>query len=1086
MFYFNNYEAFAQCVNADFSMSNFTNWTGSTGGYANGVYTATGGIIAGTPNSITYATETGRQTIMNQPGTDPETQNQLSVLPPIGNTSCRLGNPHTANCDKTGVAQEEQLSYTYLVTSANCIFTYQYAVVLHDPGDGANHDTLTRPKFTIKVLNSSGALVDPICGHYEVYAQQGNPGFKTSSPDPLDQCNNDDDVVWKDWTPVSIDLTSYVGQSITIQFDTRDCNPNEKSGKHFGYAYISCYCGSLSLFQQCAGTSDIATAPDGFVLYQWTYINASGTSTTVTTTTNTITINPVPNGQTITCVMTSVTGCTVTLTLPLLIDIPVITPAAPTICSGQTAIITASGLAPYTYEWNTGVIGASISVSPTTTTTYTLTATSAGGCTNSSYVVVTVNNATITASGGTICKGSSQIITASGASTYTWENGVNGATQNVSPTTTTTYNVTGTNNTCTNTSQAIVTVNPLPNVTATGGSMCENSSFVIYANGANTYLWNDGTTINPKIVSPAKTTSYYVTGTDGNGCTNVASCQVCVLSTLVLNIFPGEICNGGTATISITNGSSFTWNTGANTSSITVAPTVTTTYYVTGTSASGCSVTNSLAVTVNQLPSVSVAGKTICYGTSSTLTANHGGGSGTYSSYLWMPGSLNGQTITVTPLANTIYNVTLTDSKGCTATTTVSVIVSPQMAASITKTDATCGLQNGSAQVTGNGGIPNTTGDSYNYLWNYGNYTTAKINNVSSGTYIVTLTDAIGCTTTASVIIGDTPPVIIKATSTKASCFPNGTATVIVTSGVQPCTYIWNNGQTTQTATNLNPGTYTVTVTDGNGCSAVVNVTVLENNPLSVSTITTPEHCRRMDGTAAANASGGNPALYTYLWDNGKTTKILDGLTQGSYNVTVNYGTCKISHIAFVLGKFGPRADFTYTPSILDIFENTTALFDDLSTPGGQSIVKWHWNFSDDNSTADIRLPAHTYKSAGIYTVCLKVTDSENCADSICKPIVVKDIFTVYIPNAFSPNEDLLNESFIPQGYRIDPNDFLMLIFNRWGEMIYKTNDFKSPWNGRYMNKGNLVQVGVYVYRVIVKELDGPKHEFIGRVSVIR
>ncbi|MFA6923945.1 MAG: gliding motility-associated C-terminal domain-containing protein, partial [Bacteroidales bacterium] len=86
----------------------------------------------------------------------------------------------------------------------------------------------------------------------------------------------------------------------------------------------------------------------------------------------------------------------------------------------------------------------------------------------------------------------------------------------------------------------------------------------------------------------------------------------------------------------------------------------------------------------------------------------------------------------------------------------------------------------------------------------------------------------------------------------------------------------------------------------------------------------------------------------------------------------------------------------------------------------------------------------------------------------------------------FSPNKDLLNEGFIPQGYRIDPSNFTMLIFNRWGELIYKTNDLNSPWNGRYNNTGDLVEVGVYVYRVIVKELDGPKHEFIGRVSVIK
>ncbi|MDD5571409.1 MAG: gliding motility-associated C-terminal domain-containing protein [Bacteroidales bacterium] len=102
------------------------------------------------------------------------------------------------------------------------------------------------------------------------------------------------------------------------------------------------------------------------------------------------------------------------------------------------------------------------------------------------------------------------------------------------------------------------------------------------------------------------------------------------------------------------------------------------------------------------------------------------------------------------------------------------------------------------------------------------------------------------------------------------------------------------------------------------------------------------------------------------------------------------------------------------------------------------------------------------------------------------EPIIEKDGFTVYIPNAFRPDGGILNNGFIPQGYNIDPSEFQMIILNRWGEEVYKTNDLNSPWNGRLQNTGSLVQVDVYVYRIIVKEIEGSKHEFIGRVSVIR
>ncbi|MDD5569888.1 MAG: choice-of-anchor L domain-containing protein [Bacteroidales bacterium] len=761
-----------------------------------------------------------------------------------------------------------------------------------------------------------------------------------------------------------------------------------------------------------------------------------------------------------------------------------------TICNGATATICAAN--GNTYTWNTGQQGSCISVSPNTTTIYSVSGTHVNGCTGTATVLVSVNPLpNVTATGGTICIGASINISANGAATYNWNNGTTTQTQVVAPKITTTYFTTGTDaNGCTSTASCIVIVNPLPVVTATGGSMCENSSIVISASGATSYIWDNGLGAgNPKTVSPKQTTTYLVTGTDNNTCSNTASCVVCVNSALVLNVSPNEMCSGGTATVCVSNGTNYTWSTGENTPCITVSPINTTSYYVTGTNSNGCTGISFAVVNVNQLPSVSAVNKTICYGITTTLTATGSGGTPPYN-YQWasVTSPATGATVSVSPLVNTTYSITVTDNKGCTATTTVSVIVSPQMFAGITKTDATCGLPNASAQVTGTGGIPIISGAPYTYLWSPGSHTTNIISNIVSGTYNVTVTDAVGCIATASVVITDTPPVTLSTSSTPTNCFANGTATVNVLTGTPSYTYTWSTlpPQNTQVATNINSGLYTVTVVDNKGCSNIASVIVNENNPLSVIISSAPEHCGQMDGTATVNASGGYTTLYTYIWDNGATMQTITNLAQGSYVVTVSYGTCKISGAATVLEKLGPKADFTYSPAVLDIFENTTALFDDLSTPGGQSIVRWYWDFGDENSTSDIKLPTHTYKNVGTYTVCLRVTDSENCRDSICKPIIVKDIFTVYIPNAFSPNEDMLNEVFIPQGYNIDPAEFQMMIFDRWGEMIYKTTDINIPWNGRYFNTGEVVQVGVYVYRIIAKEKDGPQHEFIGRVSVIK
>jgi hypothetical protein len=291
----------AQCPNADFSFGNFSNWTGSTGYYSLGIYHPYGGMIIGTTNSNTYATDSGRQTLITQSQTDPETQNQLNELSPGGGFAARLGNCRTASCD-TGKAQEEELSYTYRVNPSNCIFTYEYAVVLHDPGNSANHTALTRPKFTVSVLDSTGVLIDSACGYYEVVAQQGNPGFISCAADPADACDNSDQVVWRNWTSVNINLMSYIGQNITIQFTTRDCNPNENPGRHFGYAYITCNCSALQLTEHCSSGIDTITAPSGYALYKWN-IDSTQNSPSI------IVNNPI-TGTIYTCTCTSVSGCT--------------------------------------------------------------------------------------------------------------------------------------------------------------------------------------------------------------------------------------------------------------------------------------------------------------------------------------------------------------------------------------------------------------------------------------------------------------------------------------------------------------------------------------------------------------------------------------------------------------------------------------------------------------------------------------------------------------------------------------------------------------------------------------------------------
>ncbi|MFK7786378.1 MAG: PKD domain-containing protein, partial [Crocinitomicaceae bacterium] len=284
---------------------------------------------------------------------------------------------------------------------------------------------------------------------------------------------------------------------------------------------------------------------------------------------------------------------------------------AATICEGQSTTISGSGAT--SYSWNNGAgTNASATVSPTTTTTYTVTGTS-NGCTNTDQVTVTVNPLpSVVASGATtICAGQSATITGSGATSYSWNNGAGtNATATVSPTTTTTYTVTGTTNGCTNTDQVTVTVNALPSVVASGATtICDGQSATITGAGATSYSWNNGAGTNATAtVSPTTTTTYTVTGTS-NGCTNTD--QVTVTVNALPNVVATgatTICEGGSAPISASGATSYSWNNGAGTNaSATVSPTTTTTYTVTGTS-NGCTNTDQVTVTVNPLPSVVASG----------------------------------------------------------------------------------------------------------------------------------------------------------------------------------------------------------------------------------------------------------------------------------------------------------------------------------------------------------------------------------------------------------------------------------------------------------------------------------------------
>lgn len=435
---------------------------------------------------------------------------------------------------------------------------------------------------------------------------------------------------------------------------------------------------------------------------------------------------------------------------------PTLTASSVSLCIGNTTTLNISGSLNGATNWkvySTGcgsnsvasTPGNSIVLSPTTTTTYYVRG--EGGCASTSticgMVTVTVSpfsTPTLAISGtNSLCAGSTITQTVSGANTYTWSTGANTSVIFLTPTITTTYNVMGTDgNGCSNSTSKTISVNPVPNVNISGNSsICSGSSIILSASGASTYSWNTGATSSSISITPTITLTYSVIGTSVNGCSNTAVKTVSVNPIPTITITGNNITCAGVTLVQTASGANvYNWNTGANTATVSVSPTVTTSYTVFGTDANGCSNAAVKTVSVNPLPTLSVAGnKTLCLGSTVTQTVSGA------NSYTWSSGANTG-IVFLSPTVTTTYSVSGTDGNGCinTAFTTISVTPLPNINI-MTSTSVICPGE--TTTLTANGAL--------SYSWNTGsNSTNIVVTLTTNTTFTVIGTSASGCTNTST------------------------------------------------------------------------------------------------------------------------------------------------------------------------------------------------------------------------------------------------------------------------------------------------------------------------------------------------
>ncbi|HEY0029756.1 MAG TPA: PKD domain-containing protein [Bacteroidia bacterium] len=739
----------------------------------------------------------------------------------------------------------------------------------------------------------------------------------------------------------------------------------------------------------CNGTSTTLSATGG-PGYSWS--PATGLSSTSIA-------NPVANPLTTTnytVTVTNGTGCTAT-------DIVIVTvtplPSANagtdvSICNSSSTTLGASGGTSYSWLPATGLSSTSIAnpvANPTTSTNYTVTVTSLG-CTATDVVLVTVNPIP-TANAGSdvaICNGSSSILAASGGGTYSWSPAFSGLSSTVisnptaSPTVTTTYTVTVTVAGCTATDAVLVTVNPIPTANAgTDVTICNGTSTTLSATGGLGYSWSpatglSSTSIANPVANPLTTTNYTVTVTNGTGCT--ATDIVIVTVTPLPSANAGtdvSICNGASTTLGASGGTSYSWLPATGLSSTSIAnpvanPTTSTNYTVTVTSL-GCTATDVVVVTVT--PGITAnAGSdvAICNGASTLLGASGG------TSYNWSPASgLNFSNIsnpTASPTVTTTYTVTVT-AGGCTATDVVVVTVNPIPTASVSAGGPTTFCADDSVILTSSAGS--------SYLWSTGAIT-ASITVLNSGSYSVTLTNASGCSaTSAATAVTVNPLGTASITPSGATTFCQGgsvTLTANLGSG-----YSWSTSASTQSITVSLAGTYTVSVSDINGCfSAIASVSITVNPNPSVPVIAANGSTSLCIGDTVILSS---TLANSYLWSNGSTDSAIYVSAAGTYSVTIyNSFGCGTSSSASTVNVNVPLADFTGTPLLVFI---PTANVNFSATTSGVPPYTYLWNFGDA-TTSTLAAPAHTYGTVAYETVSLTVTDSTGCSQTITKPNYVE------------------------------------------------------------------------------------------------
>jgi gliding motility-associated-like protein len=971
-----NFSVFSQgCDNTDFSEGTFNHWETFTG-YCCGAAISTPGTI------------NGRHTIITTSTLDPWTNNTISTMPPTGGGaySIRLGN------DNVG-SEAERIQKSFTVSEENKFFIYQYALVLQDP---SGHDPIDKPKFEVRIFDENNNIVLPEeCGYYQV----------TAGPE-TDTWGINDEVRYKDWATVGLDLSNYLNTTVTVEFTVQDCG----LGGHFGYAYIDAACGFLDIkvIGFCEGSDEVTLiAPDGFTGYYWPH---SGE------TTQTVVI-PIPEeGDSVIVQVENEAGCATSI-LHIFEELPLPYAEAGSdtnICLGEQLQLWSNGAGENGhYDWyaNGQLIESTqfLYITPTESTTYTLYASNANGCfSDDSSAIVQVNVNTDLffelPNDTTLCSSSSLNLNCTAiADEYNWYSSLDSipdttSSITVTPIETTTYYCAISNGFCSYIDSITITVQD--------SESFPDTSILYYCEGAteleiipiyyfNNYLWGDGTTGSSTTVTIADTQQISLTFETIYGCFDsiIYLIDVEYFPTPAIFTMDDTLCISEYANIIATgnpNGN-YQWTSSpagytSYSASLWVSPIQATSYIVQAISENGCTGPNSYDTVLISVDSSAyfelTSLYTICEGDSVTLEAGELLGTCSWTS-LGAEISTN-DSVTVAPTFSQYYylthNIGNCSYNDYTQVNVISVNTYNEVA-------EMCDTENSIS-------ISAPVSAYVDYFWpDFGNNNTSNtVNNPTEGQIVpIYCTTAAGCIDTMKYLIHKIEQSILNPFVTDSICAGDN-LTVIPSSTGSDDIYTWvapgiNLVGPSLFLTPTENTLITVSLSNPLNCVGIPNeqtYSVIVTTPPAANIPASSEICYG-DTISLSSTNLVGDAYWTYEGTDYLSNSITVSPTQNSTaTYTISYGPCLNSYSSDIIVNQTNSYQIVVGPSsdVCEGEEFTLSL-----TPSSYNSVTWSTSNQALGNTDNLTITASENET---YTA--NINDENDCPSQVSQLISVHKV----------------------------------------------------------------------------------------------